>query len=267
MALARWCLAAAFAAAGSVHANGRDIPLAGGDAVPAPVSSADIVYGQLLARYVRGDRLAYAEWRRSPNDGTELRRVIESWQAEGAPSDSTAALARWINVYNALTLDAVLAHYPIESIRAIYPDDPERVWKEPSFLDGDRRLSLNDIEAHVREASRDPRVHFVLCCASIGCPPLRGEPYRGDRLEEQLEEATQRAVGDDRWVRFEGRTLVLSKIFEWYRQDFERDGGSVASFLVRHRQARGKDAEHLRAAAKNPRFAEYDWSLNDEKER
>jgi hypothetical protein len=111
-------------------------------------------------------------------------------------------------------------------------------------------------------------VHFALNCASIGCPALRPEAYRGDALDAQLADQTRRFLSDrtrNRYASAAG-TLEVSKIFEWYGTDFERAAGSVAKFLALH-ATELDDAAAIRAkiaATTLPLvFLDYDWRLND----
>jgi hypothetical protein len=218
-------------------------------------------YGELLATYVRGDRVAYAEWKRRPSHVAALHAWIVGAEARGVPADSSEALAHWLNLYNALTLEIVLAHYPIASIRDIHPGEPERVWKENRITVGGEPMSLDGIEARLRTAYHDPRLHFALNCASLGCPPLSTEPFTAADVDAQLDAIARRVVNDPRWVRLDEDSLRLSQIFEWYRGDFEAASGSLAGFLARYRPV--EEHERLRALESEPRYVDYDWSLND----
>jgi hypothetical protein len=180
--------------------------------------------------------------------------------------------AFWINLYNALTVHAILAFRPRRS-----------VWSVPGFfnraayeVDG-RRYSLNDIENGVLRANRpgaygwwrpfgasdprrkaalaeaefDPRVHFALNCGSRSCPPIAF--YDPDRIEEQLELAARAFVRAE--TRPADGRLVTSPIFKWYRRDF---GPNLGEFLARYLEPEVAEA----ARGKAVRFGKYDWSLN-----
>lgn len=185
----------------------------------------------------------------------------------------TDRLAFLVNAYNAHTVALVLTRYPdLASIKDLggWITSP---WKQKFFeLLGESR-SLDDVEHRMIRGgvgAREPRVHFALNCASIGCPALRPEAYRGDALDAQLADQTRRFLSDhgrNRWDAGAGR-LEVSKIFEWYGEDFVSAGGSVAKFLAPHAALLSDDAgarAKIAAAAVAIAFLDYDWALNDAK--
>ncbi len=133
-------------------------------------------------------------------------------------------LAFLINAYNARTVELILTKYPdlksIKDLGSLFRSP----WKKKFFsLLGEKR-SLDDLEhGMIRGAGRynDPRIHFALNCASLGCPALKNQAYRGDILEEQLEEATILFLSDRSRNRLNDNILEISSLFKWYRQDFE----------------------------------------------
>jgi hypothetical protein len=180
-------------------------------------------------------------------------------------------LAFLINVYNAWTIELILTGDPeIGSIK-----DLGSWWQSPwkrSFIDlFGARVSLDDIEhGLIRDADRyrEPRIHFAVNCASIGCPALRPEAYTGERLTAQLGDATEIFLGDRSRNRLDGDVLRVSPIFKWYRADFERGWGgytSLAQFLATHALALGlsdTDVVRLQSGAIAIEFLDYDWRLN-----
>ena len=173
-------------------------------------------------------------------------------------------LAYWINLYNALTIDLVLAHYPVSSILKInispglFSIGP---WdKKLTAVEGEE-LSLNDIEHRIlRPIWRDPRIHYAVSCAALGCPNLVLETYTAENVERLLEANAFFHVNHPRGVRIENGELIVSSIYRWYVADF---GGGNAGVLKHLRQyARGELAEKL---ARNNFIGddEYDWSIND----
>jgi hypothetical protein len=171
------------------------------------------------------------------------------------------ALAYWIDVYNAVTLNLVLENYPLESIKDLggVLSSP---WKRKLIVVEERELSLDEIEnSIIRPSFREPRIHFALNCAAKSCPPLRAEAYTGERLDEQLEEQTIAFLWNpaENGLDEKGR-LALSRIFDWYRSDFEEAAGSVVEFVRPYLPAlQGEDP----AEAVPVRYREYDWSLNE----
>ncbi len=130
-------------------------------------------------------------------------------------------------------------------------------WKRELVTVAGRKLTLNNIENDIiRPDFGDARIHFALNCASIGCPPLSDEAYAADRLSEQLDAACRVALNRDQWVQVDENKLKLTKIFDWYGGDFEKDGGSVLDFVRRYR------TETIPEGNLEIDFMSYDWSLN-----
>lgn len=196
------------------------------------------------------------------------RADFDAWSA-------SEQLAFLINAYNAWTVELVLTGYPgIDSIKDLgsFFQSP---WKK-SFIPllGERR-SLDDIEhGLIRGSERynDPRIHFAVNCASIGCPALRAEAYVGSRLDAQLDDATQRFLQDKSRNRVSDGRIKVSSIFKWYRQDFEqgwRGAHSLGAFLALYRAPLGLNATlaaDLASGAAASKvgidFLDYDWRLN-----
>lgn len=180
-------------------------------------------------------------------------------------------LAFLINVYNAWTVELVLSGYPnIESIKDL-GSLFQSPWKKRFIpLLGETR-TLDDIEHTLIRGSgryQEPRIHFAVNCASIGCPALRSEAYVAVQLDEQLEEATRNFLSDRTRNPLDGNTLKVSSIFKWYREDFEQGwhgATSLGRFLARYRQPLGLDermANRLSSGNIDIEFLDYDWRLN-----
>lgn len=165
-------------------------------------------------------------------------------------------MAFLINAYNAYTVEKILTRYP--QIRSIW--DFGKLFGNPfrdeffSLLGA--RTSLDGIEHGVlRKRYAEPRVHYALNCASVGCPMLREEAYSAARLDSQLEEQAVRFLSDRSRNRYRDGRLEVSKIFDWYREDFE----PRAQYFQRYAAVLGMP----RGAAPGLAFLDYDWSLND----
>ena len=172
-------------------------------------------------------------------------------------------MAFLVNAYNAFTVAKVLSRYPdLASIR-----DFGRVFgnpfRDPFFLLLGRRASLDWIEhGNLRPKYRDPRVHFALNCASIGCPMLREEAYVAARLERQLDEQEARFLSDRSRNRVRAGRLEVSRIFDWYGEDF----APLPAYFARHAELLSRlpqERAALREGALPIDFLEYDWALND----
>ncbi len=207
-------------------------------------------------------RVRYGEV--TPQDRADLRGYLDGLAAVPVSQlTRDRQRAYWINLYNGLTLDLVLDHYPVESIRDIggglFTVGP---WRETLVVVEGRELSLDAIEhAILRPIWRDPRLHYALNCASLGCPDLAGTAWSAEAGETMLEEAARRYVNHPRGVRFDaGDELTVSSIYRWYREDFGDSEAGVISHLRRY--AEGPLAEALEEADAIADDS-YDWRLND----
>ena len=196
---------------------------------------------------------------------SEVTRIqFDSWS-------QNEQLAFLINTYNAATVQLVLTGYPnIKSIRDLGSFFNSPFKKDFISLFGDN-ISLDDIEKGFVIGSdnyNDPRAHFALNCASISCPALRAEAYNGDRLEAQLNSQMTAFLSDRDRNKLDGKILKLSKIFDWYDDDFEAGWQNITSleeFLVFNAAALGLTAEQfesLRNGKIKIRYFDYDWNLN-----
>ncbi|MDP5053334.1 MAG: DUF547 domain-containing protein [Congregibacter sp.] len=182
-----------------------------------------------------------------------------------------AQLAFLINAYNAWTVKLILNNWPgVVSIRDL-GSILRSPWKQNFIpLLGDT-VSLDDIEhGMIREPGRfdDPRIHFAVNCASIGCPALRREAYTAQDIETQLEDQTRSFLADSSRNRMAGDRLEVSSIFKWYQDDFEKGWGKIGAlddFLYRYRDAlklTPAQAERLANGQLAVEFLDYDWRLN-----
>ena len=203
-------------------------------------------------------------------DYLDALSAVEESRFDTWPGDTQ--LAFLINAYNAWTVQLILEHYPgLASIRDIGGlfSSP---WKRQFIpLLGETR-SLDDIEhGMIRAPGRfdEPRIHFAVNCASIGCPALRREAYRGAELEAQLEAQTEQFLSDRSRNGLREDRLEVTSLFKWYRGDFERpwrDGSSLREFLAGYASALGLGEAQRRALLDGElriRFRDYDWQLND----
>lgn len=228
-----------------------------------------------LVRSGQATQVAYAGFKA---DRTTLKAYLDSLSAV-----TRAAFAGWpkaerqaflINAYNAFTVELILTRYPdLKSIKDLGSllSSP---WKPKWITLLGNQVSLDDIEhAMLRKRGDydDPRVHFAVNCASIGCPALREEAFVAARLDAQMDEQTVRFMSDrtrNRWNAQRGR-LELSKIFDWYGEDFglgHRGIGSLTAFAARYADQltdAPADRERIRAGGVDIAFTDYDWALND----
>jgi hypothetical protein len=185
-------------------------------------------------------------------------------------------MAFLINAYNAYTVELILTRYPkLASIKDL-GSLLQSPWKKEFVPLLGKTLSLDGIEHELlRQRGRfdDPRVHFAVNCASIGCPALREEAFVAERLEAQLDEQARRFMSDrnrNRWNAAK-QQLEVSKIFDWYGEDFRlghKGIASLAAFCARYAELLADapaDRERIRAMTAKIDFLDYDWKLNDTK--
>ncbi len=235
----------------------------------------------LLKKHVallRGGQASQISYAGMAADRSELGRYLATLSAV-----SRATFDRWtapqqqaflINAYNAFTVELILARYPnlqsIKDLGSLFTNPWKREWVQ---LLGATR-SLDGIEHGMLRKPGvydDPRVHFAVNCASVGCPMLREEAFEAASLEAQLVQQTQRFMADrtrNRWNNKRGR-LELSKIFDWYGEDFRHGFKGISSLeqlVADHANALADepaDRQNLRSGRFAIDFLDYDWSLND----
>lgn len=229
-------------------------------------------------RLVRGGQATQVDYAGIAADRAELKRSLE--QLSAVPASVFAGWSRaqrqafLVNAYNAFTIELVLTRHPdLKSIKDL--GGPfSGPWKPKwiALLGG--TLSLDDIEHGMlrkRGDYDDPRVHFAVNCASVGCPALREEAFVADRLDAQFDDQAARFMSDrtrNRWNPQRQR-LELSRIFDWYGEDFRRGHRGIVSlhaFAARYADRLADapaDRERIRGGAVDIAFTDYDWTLND----
>ena len=236
-----------------------------------PSSTATIDHGawdRLLRSYLSRDedgvnRFAYAEI--SAAD----RRALETYIAElsAAPISRyrrAEQFAYWVNLYNAATVRVVLAHYPVDTIRdidispGVIADGP---WGRKLVTVEGEALSLDDIEHRIlRPIWRDPRIHYAVNCAAVGCPNLQPRAFTAENSEVLLTAGAEGYVNDPRGARLADGGLVVSSIYAWFEEDFGGDASGVLAHLRLF--ARPGLSRQLDRGGRITGY-EYDWSLND----
>lgn len=219
----------------------------------------------ILVQYVRN---GFVDYSGLADHGQPSLNAYLRGLREASPGESgwrrEERLAFWINTYNAFTIRLILDHYPLRSIRSIgfLPLAAFRTKFIPLGARG-TPISLNVVENDIlRKQLQDPRIHFAIVCASKSCPALRSGAYRSSVIDQQLDEAARAFLDDSSKNHWEpaSRTLYLSSIFKWFRDDFEGAGGTLPAFVGRY--MRRPDAEAFASDTVRVVFLDYDWSLN-----
>lgn len=162
-----------------------------------------------------------------------------------------ARLAYFINLYNAGTIALILENYPVKSIR-----DIKRPWGKKWISVGEQMYSLGDIEHKILRKMGDPRIHFAINCASYSCPSLPKYAFTEGGVQNQLKQAALDFIGDPNRNSITPEKAEVSKIFKWFRSDFETGGRSLVAYL--------NGFLNTPIPAETPiGFLPYDWSLND----
>ncbi len=251
------------------------LPMWPAAARPAPeFDHSHALWTEILSEHVDGDRVDYAKLKQ---DHATLDRYLAALHA--VKPDELASWTRdqqyafWINAYNAHCVALVVSKHPVESIKDIGGLFSSVFEKE--FIDMPalhplrkaKKLSLDDIEHEIlRPKFKDSRTHAAVNCASLSCPPLRPEAFVAERLDEQLDEQVKRWLADPARNEFDetNSRIRVSKIFDWYEEDFVRDGGSIVGWIAKH--APEREAAWLKDAKVRVEFLDYSWKLNDRKQ-
>ncbi len=239
----------------------------------------------LLKEYVNENGLVdYDRWHSSESDRLRLDNylaAVSAFSPDTTPerfAKRSDALAYWLYGYNAYVIRSILDHWPLESVTDVKaPIEAVKglgFFYRQRFMFGGEPYSLYSVENDiVRRQYRDPRIHFVLNCASSSCPVLRPELPTGDALEQLLHDSAQEFVSDSRNVRVDhrNRQVIVSTIFKWYEKDFVNDlrrrGVPVERGVVEY--IAGVAPESLRndlagTMTYETVFADYDWALNSQ---
>jgi hypothetical protein len=246
-------------------------PALGGAALHAQAGAFDhSAFDALLRAHVRDGLVDYDAFARAPEFRAYLGRLAA---ADPAALGRAEQVALWINAYNAYTIQLINKHGERESIRNINKSFGGLVkaygpWREKLAAVGGRAYGLDEIEQDIlRKRYREPRIHFALVCAAMGCPPLRGEAYAGARLDAQLDDQARafllRSPSKNR-VDVAARTVYLSPILVGFRDYIDDFGGSEAAvgrYVARYFPP-GPERRLLEGGDFRVVKTHYDWALN-----
>lgn len=254
---------------------------------PAPFDHQHTLFDQVLQSYVENGLVNYRALQADPET---LNRYLQAL-AVADPKDYEGwtrqqKLAFWVNAYNAYTLRVIVDHYPVEHswladpLRR-YPANSIRqipgVWGWRWWPVMSNRYTLDHME-HVilRKELKEPRIHFVLVCASKGCPLLESRVFDAERIEQRLDRAAVNYIYRDRKAQIDKKnnTVRLPQIFRWFAEDFTFDAETAAWFARYPREAVGplvwvyryasaEDRKFLRQGKFELSYLEYDWTLNE----
>ncbi len=188
--------------------------------------------------------------------------LLETLANQPEPDELAEKLAFWSNAYNILAIDVVVKNYPVRSIRQV-GGLLRSVWKIDAGVVAGESRSLDEIEHTILRSLGDARIHAAIVCASISCPPLRKEAFRAEKLDTQFDEQMRVWLADS----FIGASydeasnqLSISKIFDWFSEDFETEKGSVLNYIKPYLPEEIRDQVNDETRV---RFLDYNWNLND----
>ena len=207
-------------------------------------------WNNLLKKHVTTDgKVNYKGFKADEN---ELKDYI-IYLGTHSPNDTwikEEQLVYWINAYNALTVDLIIRHYPVKSIKDIKNPWEQRLWKL-----GEKWYNLDDIEHQILRKMDEPRIHFAIVCASFSCPKLLNEAFEASKIEAQLTNAIKDFLSDTSRNEISENSVKLSKIFQWFSKDFKQNG-SVVDFINIYTDI------DISPKAKIS-FKDYNWDLNE----
>lgn len=212
---------------------------------------------ELLQTYVDSDgQVDYAGWKNNEEDVEKLESYLEEIaEADPEDHDRSERLAFYLNAYNAAVIGSILDHWPTDS-----PQSIKGFFKVQTHQIAGESMTLDELEHElIRPTFGEPRIHFVLVCAAKSCPRLRPKALTSSNLESILASAAEEFI--PRVTELEDGSVVTSKLFDWFGEDFEEAAGSVREYLAKY-----VDDEDLEEALEDDEvdieFHSYDWSVN-----
>lgn len=214
----------------------------------------------LLQRHVTDE--GWVDYEGFMRDSAQLQEYLDLLRNHHPNEEhwsSDERLAYWINAYNAFTVELILDHYPVESIKDIKKGLPfiNTVWDIKFITIEGEEYDLNNIEhGIIRERFDEPRIHFAVNCASRSCPKLMNEAYTADRIDEQLTQVAREFLREDFRNKFHTKNRAsVSPLFKWYSGDFT-ENGTLVEYLNQYAPVElNKEAEID--------YLDYDWTIND----
>lgn len=242
------------------------VPPAAAPRAPAAALAGALVdhgaYDKLLKKYVNDQGLVNYKGFKADQPALTQYLALLSKTPPAASWPKADQMAYWINAYNAYTIQLILTHYPVKSIKDIgssvqipFVTTP---WAAKFFTIGGTKMSLDNIEhGTLRKHYHDPRIHFALVCAALSCPRLRNEAYTSAQLDRQLDDQGRNFLNNPAKNKPGKTTAQLSKYFDWYKGDWNANGQSVVAWVNKYSTTQlALDAQIS--------FLDYNWKLNEQ---
>lgn len=188
------------------------------------------------------------------NDAAPLNELVETIaKMDVAKENANAQKAFLINAYNLLLIKGIIAKYPVKS-----PMDIAGLFDKTTHIIDGKKYTLNDLENKlIRAKYNDARIHFVLVCGALGCPPIINTAYKPETLEEQLNKQAKIALNNPAFIKVNAgsKKVELSQIFEWFKGDFITKGKNEIDYINQFREIKIDEKSKIS-------YYPYDWTLN-----
>lgn len=206
-----------------------------------------------LNTYVKNGLVNYKDVNDNIDNAQHLYDLIGTTTLESSSDEDIKAF--YINAYNIIVIYQVARYYPLKS-----PLDKSGFFDKVRHKVAGENITLNYLEIFkLLQKFKDARIHFGIACAAISCPPLSNKGFSGQNVEEQLEQLTIEALNNRSFIRVNNskRTVAISKIFDWYKKDFNHDSATTLAYINRYRSSKIPDDYKVL-------YYEYDWNLNEQ---
>ncbi len=209
-------------------------------------------FEEFLNEYVSKD--GYVDYDAIYENQADLDYVIKRFEQVTVLKGWTESdiLAHWTNVYNAYSIKLIVSSFPVKSIR-----DLTDAFELKYIPYQGKKISLNYIEKEILSTTLDARIHFAINCASLSCPNINRTPFYGDTIYEQLDLAAKKFVNDMSKNNISKREIQVSKIFDWFAEDFLKDESSIIAYINKYSDTKIKNDAKIS-------YLEYNWSLNSQ---
>lgn len=228
-------------------------------------------FDTLLQKYVDEDGYVdYKSWKASRNDRAALQNYLSqlSRSDRNRRASKNGKLAFWINAYNAVTLEGIMQVYPTTSIRnhtaKLFGFN---IWKELPLIVGDEKVSLDSMEHKILRKMGEPRIHFAIVCASVGCPRLMNHAYTSKELDKQLSINAKDFFSRSQNFRADAanRTIHVSSILDWFGSDFGSSQTARFKYLKEYIPVRSQNLATSNQTT--VKYQTYNWNLNDQSKK
>ncbi len=204
--------------------------------------------------FVINNKVDYLLIKNNPEQLDEVLQIAATMDISTLDINSYKAF--WINTYNLLVIKGIVNKYPMKSVQEI-----KGFFDNTTYTVANQDMTLKIIEKNMlRKVLKDPFLNFVLVCAANGCPPLINKAYQPEYIDQQLEDQTKISINNSKFIRInkDTKTVEVSEIFDWYKEDFLDKNGRIIDFINKYRADKIDETYKIE-------FYKYDWTLNSVK--